>query len=161
MKKILCYFSVFCVKIFLSVFLVSCGSFFGNDEDEVIEEYTSGFTTATSTTETSSTFTEDDMLLDYYIVSSNATLVLTAPDAVSYKWTFVDDSDGTDVTNNIVFLTGYHSWTQTIMIYIPESAAIVEGKTYRVTLKITTEGGKTYTDVCGLVVYALLDGGKY
>lgn len=159
------------LSLIFSLLIFSCDSVFGNDEDDMIDEYNSGFTSAAensgSTDSTSSSnpgdsdFDEDDMLMDYYMAPSNSTLVLSAPEAQSYKWTFVDDSDGTDITNSVVFLSGYHSWTQVIMIYIPDSVALQEGKTYRVTLTVTAKGGRTYKDVCGLVIYALLDGGKY
>lgn len=170
MKKILNLLTI----LFTVLMISSCDSLFGNDEDDMLEDYNSAFQTSTTTTTTEETtteetttdttdssFDEDDMLLDYYLVSSNSTLILTAPDAVSYKWTFIDDSDGTDITDDVVFMDGYHSWTQVIMIYIPESVALQSGKTYRLKLTITTQGGKTYTDVCGLVIYSLLNGGKY
>lgn len=139
----------------------SCGSFFGNDEDEMLGDYNAGFTTKITTkSETNpgdSDFDAETMLEEYYIVSSNATLILTAPDAATYKWTFKDELNKKDLTDEVNFMSGYHSWTQTIMVYFPEAGILEAGNTYRLTLTITTQGGATYTDSCGLVVYEMLD----
>lgn len=157
MKKILCLLSEVCIIILL----VSCGQFFGNDEDEIISSYNTGFAQQATEVSTSNpgdaNFDADTMLQNYYIVSSNATLILTAPTAATYKWTFKDETNTSDLTSQVTFLTGYHSWTQTIMIYMPNAGVLEAGNTYRLTLTITTTGGAEYTDSCGLVVYSLLD----
>lgn len=139
----------------------SCGSFFENDVDEMIDSYNTGFITSTSSNSGSNPgdddFNADDMLKDYYIVSSNSTFILTAPSADSYKWTFKSEDNKEDLTNDVKFMTGYHSWTKTIMIYMPSAGSLKAGNTYRLTLTIKTTGGAEYTDSCGLVIYSMLD----
>lgn len=157
MKKIPLLLSEVCIIILL----ISCGQFFGNNEGEIIEEYTSGFTQQTTEVSTSSpgdtNFDASKMLEDYYIVASNATLVLTAPSASSYTWTFMNADNTEELTSGVNFLIGHHSRAQTIMIYMEDAGILEAGNTYRLTLTIKTAGGAEYTDSCGIVIYDMLD----
>lgn len=157
MKKILCLLSEICIIILLA----SCGQFYGNDEDEIVDSYNTGFEAAASSSSTSnpgdSDFDASTMLEDYYIVASNATLVLTAPSASTYSWIFMDADNAENLTGDVKFLTGYHSRAQTIMIYMEDAGVLKAGNTYRLTLTIKTTGGAEYTDSCGIVIYDMLD----
>lgn len=157
MKKIIRLLSEVCITILLA----SCGQFFGNDEDEIISSYNTGFAQQATEVSTSNpgnaNFDASKMLEDYYIVASNATLILTAPSASSYTWTFMNADNTENLTSGVNFLMGHHSNAQTIMIYMKDAGILKAGNTYRLTLTIKTTGGAEYTDSCGIVIYNMLD----
>jgi hypothetical protein len=63
---------------------------------------------------------------------------------------------GTDSDGNITYFKGAIYTGDSLTMYVPESG-LTGPKTYQLQLTVISEGGNTYTDNCGIVVYQRYD----
>ena len=111
---------------------------------------------------------ESMLLYDEYFMYDDGMLILAAPDnCPSATWRFFDPDDeyslvtvtlrtGTDSNGNITYFKGAIYAGDTLTMYVPESG-LTGPKTYQLQLSVISEGGNTYTDSCGIVVYQRYD----
>ena len=109
-------------------------------------------------------FSANMMLYDEYFLYEDGTLIISAPPHCSdIEWVFTDPDNkycevtvclraGMDTNGNIAHFTGTKWSGQQLILFVPESN-LESPKTYKLTLTVTDEGGNTYTDTCGIVIY--------
>lgn len=142
--------------------LVSCGE----SIDDMIDDYNGGIAVegAASGESTAPTvvpcpgdedFDERNMLYPDYGVSNKGLLELGAPNnCSSYSWVFRTVDASGEVVPFITYgeTTKRNEWTGRLLnIYVPSSA--LQDGMYRLTLKVTGEDGKPYTDSTVVSIY--------
>ena len=151
------------VLIFSFLFLL-LASGCNQSVDDMLDGYNGGFNvgyTTLSKDESSTTvpsspgeegFVAADMLRDEYFVFMESTLILAGPpkNVFSYWWSMYDPENND--AQVIVSTVNGSTTEQYFTIYLPESG-LVAPKTYKLTLRIKSTGGETYTDSCSVVVY--------
>lgn len=97
-------------------------------------------------------FDANDMLREIYAVQYDSTLNLAGPpkNVYSYTWTVYDPKK--DYQEVAVNLMSESVNSRTFTIYIPDSGLEAD-HTYKLTLRIITQGGIFYKDSCSLVIY--------
>jgi len=151
-----------CNLLFLSVWFDGCGNM-----NAMVEDYNSKFTIVAEESGPPSPgdidFVERDMLYDEYYVSSQDTLNLAAPfNCDSYEWIMTDPEETYDKNIGpteipVVMFGDRDRSSREYVTYIPDSG-LETGKTYKLLLRITTDGGtKGYKDACGIVIYEHYD----
>lgn len=147
-------------------FIPACSNGMGS----LIEDYNSNFTPEDFNWPAPGDdyFVSAEMLYDEYFLYDDSMLILAAPPGSKEAyWTFTDPDNGyeevsvtvragQDPWGRTVYFTGTTYEGKSLILYVPESN--LEGpKTYKLTLLVTDEGGGTYTDSCGIVIYKRYD----
>lgn len=129
-----------------------------NDVDSMVENYNGNFSSEKAVIKGPSIldadFQEGSMLDLKYTVSYDSTLCLTAPsDGVKYEWTatLIESAPGVVVPSATVTL----STSQSFQLFIRNSD-LQPWCVYRLTLTVTGEDLKTYTDAARLIVTSAL-----
>lgn len=107
-------------------------------------------------------FDPEKMLREVYSIQADSTLILAGPpnNVYSYDWMVYGpisvslDDNITNGEDNIVNVRPFKGTLndQTFVIYVPQSGLEVNN-TYKVTLRIVTQGGVFYKDSCSVVIY--------
>ncbi len=107
-------------------------------------------------------YAEKEMLADLYLVGSDMTLCLFAPQAESYEWniykikeTYIENGYGfTNINYEALDIPGYIPlWAKQLYMYIPDVEDLLPPGTYKIELKVTNKEGKVLTDSAALVIY--------
>lgn len=152
------------------MFTASCG----NSVEDMVGEYNGAFTpTYTVLTESAEEeeiplspgdegFDPEKMLREVYSIQADSTLILAGPpkNVYSYDWMVYGpisvtlDENITYGEDKIVSVKPFKGTLndQTFVIYVPQSGLEVDN-TYKVTLRIVTQGGVFYKDSCSVVIY--------
>ena len=169
-------FGAFVVSLMLlAISVLGCN----HSVDSMVESYNGQFSTGYASISDSYSPTtvlkpddegwdESMLLYDEYFMYDDGMLILAAPDnCPSATWRFFDPDDeyslvtvtlrtGTDSNGNITYFKGTIYAGDTLTMYVPESG-LTGPKTYQLQLSVISEGGNTYTDNCGIVVYQRYD----
>lgn len=155
MKKT--FVKIFFTTIF-SISLFSCNTSMGS----VVDDYNSNFIIDYSNSTTSDMLSPGDegfnpsmMLKDEYFVGSDSTLNIFAPTkSHSQEWMVMDPLTDEPIPVKL-FGNNYEQYVATGKVFSinARDCGLEEGRTYKLQLKVTDQGGLRYTDVCAIVVY--------
>lgn len=130
--------------------------------DSIIDEYNSNFTIDYANSITSDMLSPGDvgfnpaeMLKDEYYLGSDTTLNISAPyKSASFSW-FVSNPLDDEIIPIKYFGNEYEQYVVTEKVFSIDArtCGLEVGKTYKLTLQVTDQGGLLYTDVCAIVVY--------
>lgn len=151
------------IKLFYTSFAIlfcACST----DMTVIIDDYNTNFIPESKITHSGPSpgdegFTEDIMLDNEYLVWSDATINISAPNECSeYSWIITDPEDSSQTPIPVHLfgtpeLATFDEWThQSFYLNIIDSGLTVN-KVYKLTLTVVSKEGHTYKDVAALVIY--------
>lgn len=158
MKKHITLALFFTFMIFL---LTTCKT----DVNSIIDDYNSHFNPDSSVNPVTGPcpgdddFTADIMLEEEYLVWSDATINLSAPNNCStFSWVITDPDDKEETPIPVHYFghkpeVSYSEWNQQRLFINIIDSGLKINKVYKLSLTVVGADGHTYKDVAALVVY--------